>query len=122
MRIPVLLAASLLVVPATANDDIVVANVHVAAEGPSGLKACEQAVRDGEVQAWAILVHDHVAAEDWNSVPAISPARLETLVRGTETSAEKRSNTKCLANMTYTFDGSRVRAFLGDAGIAMVGD
>lgn len=119
MIFPALALALGLIMPAHAVGSIfVVRGVQVEAEGESGLKACEAAYGQGQPRAWKKLIERIVPKADWGRVPQPSDDSLKDFVQGYEVSGEKRSNTKCIASMTYLFKGDAVKKFLRERGVA----
>lgn len=117
--LPALLGALLLAAPAHAVGSLfVVRGVQVEATGESGVKACEAAYSQGNPEAWRRLVQRIVPQSDWDRVPDPGPEGLTAFISGYEVSGERRSTTKCIANMTYLFRGDLVKKFLREAGIA----
>jgi hypothetical protein len=117
----ILLCAGLFLVPfaaARAEDPFTVKDVTVQASGASATEAFNVAVDGGRRAAWKILVHRLVPDRDWSQVPGIDGATLKRMVSGYRVSNEKRSTTRYMADVTYTFNGDLVRRFLQGAGIA----
>lgn len=105
--------------PAMAAGSIfVVRGVAVEAAGESGPKACEAAYGQGQDQAWLKLIQRLVPEADWGRVPQPSADELTAFVSGYEVSGEKRSNSKCIATMTYLFKGDLVKKYLRERGIS----
>lgn len=114
-----LFGALLLAAPAHAIGSLfVVRGVQVEATGESGVKACEAAYSQGNAEAWKKLIQRIVPQSDWGRVADPGPEGLAAFISGYEVSGERRSGTKCIANMTYLFKGELVKKYLREAGIA----
>lgn len=96
----------------------VVRGVAVESGGESGVKACEAAYAQGHAAAWKRLLERIVPRDDVARVPSPDAATLEGFVAGYEVSGEKRSTSKCIANMTYLFKGDLVKKYLRELGVA----
>ncbi len=64
------------------------------------------------------LIHRLTRQEDWARVPAVETATLKRMTSGYQVADEKRSTTRYVAEVTYTFNGDLVRRFLQGANIA----
>jgi hypothetical protein len=111
-------AVSLTGAASAAGSLFVVRGVQVEATGESGVKACEQAYSQGHAAAWPKLIERIVPQADWSKAPTPSAEDLAAFVSGYEVSGEKRSTSKCIANMTYLFKGDLVKKHLRDRGVA----
>lgn len=119
--IVVLLALPLLAVavPAHAADNpFMVKDVKVDASAASAAEAFTIAVDEGRQKAWNELIHRLTRQEDWARVPAVETATLKRMTSGYQVADEKRSTTRYVAQVTYTFNGDLVRRFLQGANIA----
>jgi hypothetical protein len=114
-----LLASLAIAAPAYAVGSIfVVRGVDVEATGESGTKACEAAYGQGQDRAWQKLIARIVPEADVARVPQPAPDQLNEFVSGYEVSGEKKSNTKCIATMTYLFKGDLVKKFLRERAVS----
>jgi hypothetical protein len=96
----------------------VVKDVKVDASAASAAEAFTIAVDQGRQEAWEELMHRMTRQEDWAQIPAVDTAALKRMTSGYQVTGEKRSTTRYVANVTYTFNGKRVRRFLQSANIA----
>lgn len=111
-----LLAATL---PARAADNpFMVKDVKVDASASSAAEAFTIAVDQGRQKAWHELIHRLTRREDWARVPAVDTVTLKRMTVGYQVADEKRSTTRYVAEVTYTFNGDLVRQFLQNANIA----
>lgn len=101
-----------------AGDPFTVSDVKVDASGASATEAFNIAVSSGRRKAWATLVHRLTRETDWGRIPDIDDATLQRMTRGYQVSDERRSTTRYVADVTYTFNGDAVRRFLRSANIA----
>lgn len=117
--LPILAYTLAFAAPAQATGSLfTVRGVQVEAEGESGTKACEVAYGQCQPRAWKKLVERIVPKADWGRVAEPTGDALNNFVQGYEVSGEKRSNTKCIASMTYLFKGDVVKKYMREAGIA----
>ncbi|BCW89636.1 hypothetical protein sos41_28020 [Alphaproteobacteria bacterium SO-S41] len=114
-----LFASLAIAAPAFAVGSIfVVRGVDVEATGESGPKACEAAYGQGQDRAWKKLIERVVPEAGWAAVPQPPAEQLNEFVAGYEVSGEKRSNTKCVATMTYLFKADLVKKYLRERGVS----
>ena len=120
-RIPALTlalaAAFLFGHPALAEATFEVANVHVDKSGPSPAEARMAAIASGRPIAWGILFHRLTRQQDWPRQPVLDDAALQKLIIGYSPINERRSTTRYVADVTYTFNPEAVARVLQAAGI-----
>jgi hypothetical protein len=120
-RIPALVIAlavsCLFAMPASAENAFEVSGVHVDASGPSAAEARSTAIASGRPAAWAILFHRLTRQQDWGRQPALDSVALQKLVVGYTPMNERRSTTRYVADVTYTFNPEAVARVLQAAGI-----
>ncbi len=105
--------------PARAADDpFIVKDVKVDASAASVSEAVNIAINDGRRKAWATLIHRLTRQQDWDNVPAVDDATVQQMTQGYQVADEKRSTTRYVADVTYTFNAGLVRRFLQSANIA----
>ncbi len=113
------LAAGLLVQPAFAADPpFTVSGVHVDAPGVSSTEALNAAMAQGRPKAWATLYRRLTRQQDWARQPELDAAALLRISRGYTIANERRSTTRYVADVTYTFNPDAVARLLQSAGIA----
>jgi hypothetical protein len=113
------LALALCVRPALAADPpFTVSNVHVDASGASTTEATNAALEQGRPKAWQILYRRLTRQQDWARQPDLDPAALVRISRGTTVTNERRSTTRYVADVTYSFNPEAVARLLQGAGIA----
>jgi hypothetical protein len=120
-RIPALLLAlaafSFAAAPARADATFEVGGIHVDASGPSTAEARTAAIANGRPTAWGILFKRLTRQQDWNRQPALDGATLQKMVIGYFPVNERRSTTRYVAEVTYTFNPELVARVLQAAGI-----
>jgi hypothetical protein len=121
IRIPALalaLAISCFFVgPARADATFEVSGIHVDASAKSTAEARTAAVAAGRPTAWGVLFKRLTRQQDWARQPALDAATLQKLVIGYFPINERRSTTRYVAEMTYTFNPEMVARVLQGAGI-----
>jgi hypothetical protein len=120
-RFPALLAAlavSLcMMTGARAENSFEVANIHVDGSGKSVAEARMAAIAAGRPIAWATLFRRITRHEDWTRQPQLDDAQLQKLVIGYFPANERRSTTRYVADVTYTFNPDGVARVLQAAGV-----
>jgi hypothetical protein len=121
IRIPALMLAlaisCLCAAPAQADATFEVSGIHVDASAKSTAEARTAAVASGRPAAWSILFKRLTRQQDWARQPALDAATLQRMVIGYFPINERRSTTRYVAEMTYTFNPEMVARVLQSAGI-----
>lgn len=121
IRFPALvvaLALSCLFTPAVhAENTFEVGNIHVDASGKSVAEARDSAIAAGRPAAWSALFRRLTRQQDWGRQPNLDPATLQRLIIGYFPVNERRSTTRYVADLTYTFNPEAVARVLQSAGI-----
>lgn len=113
------LALALLPAPAFAADPpFTVSGVHVDASAASTTEAFNAAMDQGRPKAWQILYRRLTRQVDWPRQPDLDAAALVRISRGYTLANERRSTTRYVADVTYTFNPEAVGRLLQGAGIA----
>jgi len=112
-----LAAISLFPQAAAADDIFAVGGIHVDASGPSASVAQGTAMAQGRPKAWAILFKRVTKQPDWGRQPNLDDAMLQRIIRTFTVKNEKRSTTRYVADVTYTFSPEGVGRALQSAGI-----
>jgi hypothetical protein len=126
MRVLVFLAISLVLFlllaanPAAAQTPSMfsVTGVHVDATGASSTEAQNKAIADGRPKAWEILYRRLTRQQDWGKIPKLDTDALLRLSRGFSVANERRSTTRYVADITYSFNPDAVERVLRDSAIA----
>ena len=114
----VVLSAGLCIVPAFAADaPYTVSDIHVDATGSSPAEALNAAMAQGRPKAWQTLYRRLTRQADWARQPDLDPAALIRILRDSAISNERRSTTRYVADVTYTFNSDAVNRLLQQAGI-----
>jgi hypothetical protein len=114
-----LAAALLLAAPAAAQDSLyTVTGVHVDATGASSTEALNAAIAQGRGKAFQILYRRLTRQADWARQPALDAAALLRIGRSYSIANERRSTTRYVADVTYTFNPEAVARTLRAAQIA----
>lgn len=100
------------------DDPFTVGNIKVDASASSASEAFNIAVNAGRRNAWDVLVHRLTRQEDWAKVPPMDDVTLQRIIRGYLVADERRSTTRYVATVTYTFSPDMVRRFLRSANVA----
>jgi hypothetical protein len=103
---------------AAAEDIFAVPGIHVDATGPSASVAQGTAMAQGRPKAWAILYKRVTKQPDWGRQPNLDDATLQRIIRTFTVKNERRSTTRYVADVTYTFSPEGVGRVLQSAGIA----
>ena len=101
-----------------ADPPYTVSNMHVDASGASTTEAFNTALDQGRPKAWQILYRRLTRQQDWQRQPDLDPAALLRISRGFTPANERRSTTRYVADVTYTFNPEAVARLLQGAGIA----
>ena len=121
IRLPALLAAlalaCFLAQPALAENAFEISSVHVEASGPSGAEARARAIAGGRPIAWQILFRRLTRAQDWARFPMLDDAQLQKVIVSYLPLNERRSTTRYVAEVTYTFNPEAVARLLQSTGI-----
>jgi Uncharacterized protein conserved in bacteria (DUF2066) len=120
-RIPALIvalaASCLLLQPACAENTFEIPNVHVDASGSSTTEARMTAIASGRPVAWSMLFRRLTRQQDWGRQPTLDATQLEKMIIGYSPINERRSTTRYVADVTYTFNPEAVARVLQAAGI-----
>lgn len=100
------------------DDPFTIGNIKVDASASSASEAFNIAVNAGRRNAWDVLVHRLTRQQDWAKVPPVDDGGLQRMIRGYRVADERRSTTRYVAAVTYTFNADMVRRFLRGASIA----
>lgn len=115
-------ALALAVIPfwpstATADDIFAVGGIHVDASGASASVAQLSAIAQGRPKAWAIVYKRVTKQQDWGRQPQLDDASLQRIIRTFTVKNEKRSTTRYVADITYTFSPEGVARVLQSSSI-----
>ena len=97
---------------ALAEDIFAVSGIHVDASGPSATAAQLTALAQGRPKAWAILYKRVSKQQDWARQPNLDDASLQRIIRTFTVKNEKRSTTRYVADVTFTFSPEGVGRIL----------
>lgn len=111
------LVISSLLTPALAENTFEIANIHVDASGKSVEEARLAAIAAGRPIAWATLYRRLTRQQDWGRQPALDAGQLQKLIIGYSPINERRSTTRYVADVTYTFNPEGVARVLQTANI-----
>jgi len=115
----VFMAVLLLAAPAAAEENLyTVSGIHVDAGGASSTEALNAAIAQGRGKAFQILYRRLTRQADWVKQPALDAAGLVRISRGYTIANERRSTTRYVADVTYTFNPDAVTRTLRTAQIA----
>jgi len=102
---------------AVAEGNFEVPNVHVEASGPSAAEARLSAIASGRPTAWSILFRRLTRQQDWGRQPVLDTATLQRVIVAYLPRNERRSTTRYVADVTYTFNPEAVARILQGAGV-----
>jgi len=102
---------------ARADDIFAVSGIHVDASGPSASAAQLTALVQGRPKAWSILYKRVTKQQDWGRQPNLDDASLQRIIRTFIAKNEKRSTTRYVADVTYTFSPEGVGRVLQGSNI-----
>jgi hypothetical protein len=122
-RIAVFLALTLLALaPATlvfaATDPYTVTNIPVDATAASATEAQTIAINSGKARALQIVLARLVKKEDIAKIPVLDDVALTRLIASYLPQNVRRSTTRYVASMTYSFNPAAIRHLLRSAAIA----
>jgi hypothetical protein len=117
----VLMVAALAARPAAAQGFYTVADIHVEGVGASSTEAFNAAIQQGRSKAFTVLYRRLTRQQDWNREPQLDTAALVRLSRDFSVANERRSTTRYVADVTYTFNPDSVARLLRAANIAYSG-
>jgi hypothetical protein len=119
-RTIILFAAALLLAgPAVAQESLyTVSGIHVDANAASSTEAMNAAIAQGRGRAFQILYRRLTRQADWAKQPALDGQGLVRISRGYTIANERRSTTRYVADVTYTFNPDAVVRTLRAAQIA----
>lgn len=108
--VPVVALAVLIFAPAARAADMLytVSGIHVDATAASASAAEAIAIDQGRPKAWSILFLRIAKAGDQKKMPRLDAADIRRLMRGYTVTHEKRSTTRYVADVTYTFSPEAV--------------
>ena len=95
-----------------------VAGIHVDASGTSTTEAQRKAIEQGRPAAWQTLYRRLTRQQDWAKQPKLDNAALLRLSRGFTVANERRSTTRYVADVTYSFNPDAVEKVLREGAIA----
>lgn len=111
-------ASLLLAAPAAADDPFTVGPIHVDASAQSASVAQGAAVAQGRPKAWGMLYRRITQQKDWGHQPNLDDAGLQRIIRTFTVKNEKRSTTRYVADVFYTFSPEGVAKVMQGAGVA----
>jgi hypothetical protein len=100
------------------NSLYTVANVHVDASAASSGEALNTAIAQGRAKAFQILYRRLTRQADWGRQPVLDATSLLRLSRGSTITNERRSTTRYVADVSYSFNPAAVARTLRAAEIA----
>ena len=93
-------------------------DVKIDATAESATSARDLALGQGARQAFTKLFRRLTAMAVWSKQPQLMEAQAQRLVQSTLVNNERRSTTRYLADVTYTFNAASVRQLLRTSGVA----
>lgn len=105
-------------VAAQSSDLFIVRGVPVDASAASATEARNVAIAGGRAAAFSRLYRRLTRQADWPKEPKLDAAKLDALVQSFSVANERRSSTRYLADITYTFAPAQVRQTMSSTGIA----
>jgi hypothetical protein len=105
------------VVDAAAPSIFEVRDVKVDVTAKTAAAAREQALADGEVEAFRLLIERLTLPADRALLPELTRLEIASLVKDFSVAEEKASTVRYLASLDYTFKADKVRRLLVDSGV-----
>jgi hypothetical protein len=102
---------------AQSSELFVIRGVPVDAASTSATEARNIAIADGRALAWQRIFRRLTKQSDWPREPKLDAAKLDALVQSFSVANERRSSTRYLADITYTFSPNQVRQTMAAAGV-----
>lgn len=103
---------------AAPQDPFTVTGIPVDATAASAVEAQTIAINSGKARAWQMVLKRLLKPEDVAKVPQLDDVSLTRLIANYLPQDVKRSTTRYVARMTYTFNAAAVRRLLRTASIA----
>lgn len=104
--------------PVLADDPFTVGGVHVDASAQSASAAQLAAIAQGRPRAWTTLYRRLAKQPDWGRQPRLDDASLQRIIRSFTVKNEKRSTTRYVGDVTYTFSPEGVARVMQSGGLA----
>lgn len=92
-------------------------NVPVDATAANASDARAAALAQGETAAYGLLLRRLTLESDWGRLPGADKALLDRIITGFEVNDERRSATRYIARLSYSFSPREIRSLLRGAGI-----
>jgi hypothetical protein len=105
-------------VMAQSSELYIVRGVPVDATSTSATEAQKIAIAGGRAAAFQRLFRRLTKKSDWQREPKLDAAKLDALVQSFSVANERRSSTRYLADITYTFSPNQVRQTMSASGVA----
>jgi hypothetical protein len=102
---------------AQSSELYIIRGVPVDAASTSATEARNIAIADGRALAWQRLFRRLTKQSDWPREPKLDAAKLDALVQSFSVANERRSSTRYLADITYTFSANQVRQTMAASGV-----
>jgi hypothetical protein len=99
-------------------DPFTVTNIPVDATAASAVEAQTIAINSGKARAWQTVLRRLIKPEDVAKVPTLDDVSLTRLIASYMPQNEKRSTTRYVASMTYSFNPAAVRHLFRTSNIA----
>ena len=115
-----LAALSFAVGPARAEDPFTVSGIAVDATAASSAVAQTIAINSGRPKAWTVLVRRLTKQADWAKLIPLDDLTLQRLVSGYSVQNERRSTTRFVADVTFSFNPDAVRRLFRADNVAYV--
>ena len=103
--------------PASADDVLTVSGIHVDASAQSASAAQLTAMAQGRPKAWSVLYRRLAKQQVWAKEPRLVDTGLQRIIRTFTVKNEKRSTTRYVADVSYTFSPEGVSKVLSGVGI-----
>jgi hypothetical protein len=116
-RVLIFLAFVLACAPAAADDVLTISGIHVDASAQSASTAQLAAMAQGRPKAWSVLYKRLAKQQEWSKEPRLDDTALQRIIRTFTVKNEKRSTTRYVADVTYTFSPEGVSKVLSGVGI-----
>jgi hypothetical protein len=101
------------------GDTFTIGGVDVDVTAADAVQARQQAIREARQKAVKLLIERMVPAEDRAKVPAVSDARLDSMVRGVEFAQERTAGNRYIGKLGVVFSAGPVKQWLSEAGISV---
>ena len=120
LTLSTIFAATLVSIPARANELYIVQNVAVDVSDVSAVAARQKAIQEAQILGFHRLLRRITLQQDYDKLPRLSFEDTEPMINSFEIKDEKTSSTRYIANITINFNPDALRELLSGSGIGFL--